>query len=56
VGKLVSGFHVAGFGSALLGALIVSLTNMTLNSFMRPPPKPPAGRSGPVKRDEVIDI
>lgn len=56
VAKLVSGFHVAGFGSALLGALIVSVTNLILNSLMRPPPKPPAGRSGPARRDDVIDI
>ena len=57
VGRLVNGFHVAGFGSALLGALIVSVTNMVLNSFMRPPPKPPAGRPGTAaKRKDVIDI
>ena len=58
VGKLVDGFHVAGFGSALLGALIVSLTNMILNSFMRPPPKPPSAPppAGGGKRDDVIDI
>ena len=34
VGRLVDGFHVAGFGSALLGALIVSVTNMVLSRFM----------------------
>jgi putative membrane protein len=56
VGRLVNGFHVAGFGSALLGALIVSVTSIVLNSFMKPPPKPPTGQSGPAKRDDVIDI
>jgi len=53
VGSLVDGFHVAGFGSALLGALIVSLTNLLLNRLLAPRrlPGPP-----PVKRDDVIDI
>lgn len=53
VGRLVGGFHVAGFGSALWGALIVSLTNLILNRLLappRPPPKPAA------RRDDVIDI
>ena len=54
VGRLVDGFHVAGFGSALLGALIVSMTNLLMNRLLvtpRPPASPP-----PVKRDDVIDI
>ena len=54
VGRLVDGFHVAGFGSALLGALIVSLTNLLMNRLLappRPPGLPPAAR-----RDDVIDI
>ncbi|HEY0864986.1 MAG TPA: phage holin family protein [Lacunisphaera sp.] len=58
VGRLVDGFHVAGFGSALLGALIVSLTNLILNRLLAPP-RPPGGpgRSGsPARRDDVIDI
>ena len=57
-GRLVDGFHVAGFGSALLGALIVSVTNLVLNSLMRPPPKPPSAPppAGGGKRDDVIDI
>src|SRR6185503_13128716 len=57
VGKLVAGFHVAGFWSAVLGSLVVSVTNILLSSFTRtkkvdgsgPPPKPD-------KRDDVIDI
>jgi putative membrane protein len=54
VGRLVDGFYVAGFGSALLGALIVSLTNLLLNRLLAPPRRPdppPAAR-----RDDVIDI
>jgi len=57
VGRLVDGFHVAGFGSAMLGALIVSLTNVLMSRLLAParppgPPRPP----GPAKRDDVIDI
>ncbi len=55
VGKLVNGFHVAGFGSALLGALIVSVTNIVINRLLSSPPKPPARPPGG-KRDDVIDI
>lgn len=53
VGRLVDGFHVAGFGSALLGALIVSMTNLLMNRLLAPPR--PSGPS-PAKRDDVIDI
>lgn len=53
VGRLVDGFHVAGFGSALVGALIVSVTSMIINRLMTPPPKPPAGGG---KKEDVIDI
>lgn len=56
VGKLVDGFHVAGFGSALLGALIVSVTNLIINRLLTPPPKPPDPPSGRSKKDDVIDI
>lgn len=58
VGKLVSGFHVAGFGSAMLGALIVSVTNLVLSRVLRragKPPTPPAGPRGG-RPDDVIDI
>jgi putative membrane protein len=55
VGRLVEGFHVAGFGSALLGALIVSVTSMVINRLLTPP-KPPSGPKGGTKRDDVIDI
>lgn len=56
VGRLVDGFHVAGFGSALLGALIVSVTNLVLNRLLAPPSRPPGPPRGPAKRDDVIDI
>lgn len=55
VGRLVEGFHVAGFGSALLGALIVSVTNLVLSRLMKPPPRPPSPPRES-KRDDVIDI
>lgn len=55
VGRLVDGFQVAGFGSAMLGSLIVSITSMVMNRLLGPP-KPPAPPSRPAKRDDVIDI
>lgn len=36
VASLVSGFHLAGFGSAILAALIVSLTSWALSAFVGP--------------------
>lgn len=58
VGRLVDGFHVAGFGAALWGALIVSLTNLIMNRLLAPPRPPPASPRGApaAKRDDVIDI
>ena len=63
VGKLVDGFHVAGFGSALLGAAIVSITNVVVSGMLRrantPPPPPSSRPPGPPrggKRDDVIDV
>jgi putative membrane protein len=57
VGRLVDGFDVSGFGSALLGALIVSVTNLALNRLMNPPkpPAPPPPSAGG-KGGDVIDI
>ncbi len=59
VGRLVEGFHVASFWSAVGGAIIVSLTNFVLNIMLTPrrvvPGAPPAG-AAPKKRDDVIDI
>lgn len=56
VGRLVNGFHVDGFGSALLGALIVSVTSMIINRLLAPPPKPPSDPKGGRKGGDVIDI
>jgi putative membrane protein len=62
VGKLVDGFDVAGFGSALLGAAVVSITNLVVSGMLKsartpppPPPGPPASRRER-KKDDVIDI
>ncbi len=53
VGRLVDGFYVAGFGSALLGALIVSMTNFFLNRLLAP-----RRSTAPLqaRRNDVIDI
>ncbi len=56
VGRLVAGFHVAGFGSALLGALIVSVTNLVMSRLLKPPPPPGPPPRSPGRRDDVIDI
>jgi putative membrane protein len=60
VDRLVDGFHVAGFWSAVGGALVVSVTNLVLSVFTRGPrpPRPPPGRteSAPAKPVDVIDI
>lgn len=57
VGRLVDGFHVAGFWSAVGGALIVSLTNMLLGGFTRGAPKRAEERPAKkAKPDDVIDI
>lgn len=57
VGRLVDGFHVAGFWPAVWGALVVSITNLLLSGFTRSP-KPPANAAPAVKKkpDDVIDI
>ena len=66
VGTLVEGFHVAGFGAAVKGAIVVSLTNLLVSALVRspkaaarsdpPPPPPPAPRGKRPKDDDVIDI
>ena len=60
VARLVDGFHVASFWSAVGGALVVSVTNMVLSIATRGsrPPRPPTGGASekPAKRDDVIDI
>lgn len=45
VGKLVDGFHVAGFWPALWGALIVSITNWLLGGLVKP--RTPLPRQNP---------
>jgi putative membrane protein len=37
VASLVKGVHVSGFGSALLGALVISLVGGLLGRLLRPP-------------------
>lgn len=64
VGRLVQGFSVESFWSALGGAVIVSLTNVIVSLLIgKRPPRPPGagGASGPgtarkLKSDDVIDI
>ena len=53
VGRLVDGFTVAGFWSAVGGSLVVSATNFFASALVRSS-GPPRGR--PPKRDDVIDI
>lgn len=57
VGRLVEGFHVAGFWPALWGALVVSITSLFVNAVVRTsrPPGPPAQKVKK-KADDVIDI
>lgn len=54
VGWLLDGFTVSGFGSALFGALIISLINLAVPRFRRDPPRPPPGGRRP--GDDVIDV
>jgi putative membrane protein len=52
VGRLVDGFHVDGFWSAVGGALVVSATNFLVSRAVRrpmPPRRPPPG-------GDVVDI
>ncbi len=67
VGRLVDGFHVAGFWPAVWGALVVSVTNFILSGFTRkaavprkvaPPEGAPPVRAPRVKKkaDDVVDI
>ena len=65
VGKLVDGFHVAGFWPALGGSLVVSFTSFVSSLFIRsstrrvpPQPRPPSGpqAGGGNAGGDVIDI
>ena len=59
VGHIVDGFTVEGFWPAVWGSIVLSLTNLFANAFLRSspprPPKPPAPGTGPGGGD-VIDI
>jgi putative membrane protein len=52
VGRLVNGFTVASFWSALGGACVVSVTNFVMSRVLRAP----AQTRPTAKRDDVIDI
>ncbi len=54
VARLVDGFHVAGFWSAVLGSVIIGATNLLMNAFLRRPAAPPPRPAR--KPDDVIDI
>ena len=60
VGRLVGGFEVTSFWSALGGSVIVSLTNLILSSLLgrRNPPRPPRGGPGrgAGPGQDVIDV
>ena len=61
VAKLVDGFYVASFWSAVGGAMVVSVTNLVLNLFTRGPRGPRGGGGGSMrpkkeKPADVIDI
>jgi putative membrane protein len=61
VARLVDGFYVASFWSAVGGAIVVSVTNLILNVFTRGPRGPGDGGGSPArakkeKPADVIDI
>jgi putative membrane protein len=59
VGRLVEGFHVAGFWPAVWGALVVSITNLLLSGFTRGAVRvrgQPTKAQPKAKPDDVIDI
>lgn len=59
VGRLVNGFHVDGFWSALLGSLVVTITNLLVSAVTRsskPQSPDDRGPKRPGKSDDVIDI
>jgi putative membrane protein len=53
--RMVDGFQVSGFWSAVGGSLVVSGTNFVVSRLLRPPPPPPPDR-GSGGRGDVIDI
>lgn len=56
VGELVTGFAVDSFWAALLGSIVVSITNLLVSMVTRSG-KTPAGNQRPARKDsDVIDI
>ena len=66
VSRLVDGFTVSGFWSALGGSLVISLVSLILGGAARrrvpgpqhrpPPPPPPASRTPPPGNGPIIDV
>lgn len=61
VGRLVNGFHVADFWSAIWGSVVVSITNWLVSAFVRSNAKAEAQTRAQqeqrkAKPDDVIDI
>ena len=58
VAKLVDGFYVASFCSAVGGSLVVSVTNLVLNLFTRGPRGPGGGGGGSMrpKKEKPVDV
>lgn len=67
VARVVDGFYVASFGSAFIGALIVSITNLVLINMLKAKGPPPGGGKGgkgsgggngkrPRSDQDVIDV
>ncbi len=59
VGRIVAGFHVETFWSAVGGAIVVSLTNLVVTSVTRGAKRPQPGPPVPPpksNKDDVIDI
>jgi putative membrane protein len=57
VGNIVPGFVVDGFWPAVGGSLVLSITGMVLNGFIRIyGPRPPPPPKGPPGNGDVIDI
>jgi putative membrane protein len=54
-GRLVEGFHVNGFLSAVGGAVVLSVTNLILSRFNAKTP-PPSKPTKPKPDGDVIDI
>lgn len=54
VGKIVDGFHVGGFWSAIGGALIVSVTNLVFTRLLTPARAARPAKAA--KPNDVIDI